>query len=291
MKLLLLIAAIYAVNAEWNTLMENKDLWQGDIVLDPDEKEADMKTVRKGYASIKGGRWPMPIKYKVQSSITGYGRTAIQAAINDYHKYTCLKFVEDNNAVGAHISFYKGRGCSSPVGHRTGRTNSISLAQGCWRKGTVLHEIGHTIGLYHEQSRPDRDNYVRILWDNIKGGMGYNFNKQRASNIDSLGTGYDYKSMMHYWGTAFGGGSRTIETIDPKMQRVIGQRSGFSEIDKKQINLMYCNGSGGGATNPPIVTKAPPACKDTDTRCRHWTKYCKRNSYVDKHCKKTCNAC
>ena len=46
---------------------------------------------------------------------------------------------------------------------------------------------------------------------------------------------------MHYGSTAFGGGRRTIEAIDSKNQRLIGQRGGFSEIDIKQINLMYCS--------------------------------------------------
>ena len=59
--------------------------------------------------------------------------------------------------------------CSSPVG-RMSYGNSIKLARGCWGKGTVMHEIGHSIGLFHEQSRPDRDNYVNILWNNIKAG-------------------------------------------------------------------------------------------------------------------------
>ena len=58
--------------------------------------------------------------------------------------------------------------CSSPVGYRNGRQNDISLGGGCQYLGTTMHEIGHSIGLYHEQSRPDRDKYVRIIWNNIQ---------------------------------------------------------------------------------------------------------------------------
>jgi len=104
----------------------------------------------------------------------------------------------------------------------------------------VMHEIGHSLGLYHEHSRPDRDNYVKIILHNVLERARFNFNKQPHSRIDSLGTPYDYKSMMHYSATAFGSGKITIQTKDRNMQYVIGQRTGFSEIDKKQINLMYC---------------------------------------------------
>ena len=71
--------------------------------------------------------------------------------------------------------------------------------------------------------------------------MQFNFNKHSTRTIDSVGTPYDLRSMMHYGSTAFGGGRRTIETIDPKNQGLIGNRRGFSDIDIKQINLMYCS--------------------------------------------------
>ena len=57
--------------------------------------------------------------------------------------------------------------CSSPVGYWR-RRNTINLARGCWNKGIVIHEIMHSLGFYHEQSRPDRDNFVNINWNNIR---------------------------------------------------------------------------------------------------------------------------
>ena len=46
----------------------------------------------------------------------------------------------------------------------------LSLGQGCNNKGTVMHEMMHAIGFWHEQSRPDRNQYVEVLWENIVPG-------------------------------------------------------------------------------------------------------------------------
>lgn len=66
--------------------------------------------------------------------------------------------------------------------------------------GTVAHEIGHAMGFYHEQSRPDRDSHIHINEENISDGRERNFEKQTDSRVDSKGIAYDYTSDMHYSG-------------------------------------------------------------------------------------------
>ena len=53
----------------------------------------------------------------------------------------------------------------------------ISIGAGCGERGTVIHEIGHAIGFWHEQSRRDRDRYVKILQNNILPGQEEQFSK------------------------------------------------------------------------------------------------------------------
>ncbi len=68
----------------------------------------------------------------------------------------------------------------------------------CREKPVLLHELGHAIGFWHEQSRPDRDSYVRIIYENVREGKESQFRKYTREFVDSLNVSYDYNSIMHY---------------------------------------------------------------------------------------------
>ena len=63
--------------------------------------------------------------------------------------------------------------CSSYVG-RIGGHQTISVGNEdqsiVCKRGNIIHEIAHALGFFHEHSRPDRDNYVDVLWDNVVSG-------------------------------------------------------------------------------------------------------------------------
>ena len=80
----------------------------------------------------------------------------------------------------------------------------------------ILHELMHAVGFWHEQSRPDRDQYVKILTHNIIEKEKDNFHKYRFSESNFVGY-YDYCSIMHYELDAFSKykGLKTIQIKRP----------------------------------------------------------------------------
>ena len=98
-----------------------------------------------------------------------------------------------------------GSKCSSKLGRRGGGQvlnlgKNFTSGRTCYKEKIIIHEFIHAIGFTHEQSRYDRDSYVKINWENVKGGKNNtNFRKVNKYWLTG-GTEYDGRSVMHYPG-------------------------------------------------------------------------------------------
>ena len=85
----------------------------------------------------------------------------------------------------------------------------LSTYDGCVNEKTIMHEFMHAFGVYHYQSRPDRDEYINFYKENVARGMR-NFLKQTESS--AYRTNYDEKSIMHYRPESFSIGKDTFSS-------------------------------------------------------------------------------
>jgi hypothetical protein len=159
----------------------------------------------------------------------------IQAGIRIVQQTTNLCMLPRTTQVDF-VQFVSGSGCSSSVGKVGGRQN-ITIG-GCSR-GSVVHEVFHAAGLFHAQSREDRDRFVTVNFANIQAGRANNFQKS-VNGASDIGT-YDYGSIMHYSRLAFSGnGLPTITVLPPaNANTIIGQRNAPSTRDVAAINTLY----------------------------------------------------
>ena len=134
-------------------------------------------------------------------------------------------------------------GCHSKVGFQNNvqqlNFQLYPLDSGCFRIGTIIHEFLHALGFYHQQSTHDRDDFVKIVKENIEAGKEGNFNIYDKTVVSDFGIPYDYGSVLHYSQYAFShNGEKTIVPLFDEGAD-IGQRKGMSPKDIYKLNLMY----------------------------------------------------
>lgn len=128
------------------------------------------------------------------------------------------------------------RGDGGPI-----RSQELNLGYPCWTMAVALHELGHALGMLHEQSRTDRDKYVTIHWDNIPPSEDPNFAPSYGRTGRWQAGIYDPLSVMHYDSHAFAIDRRlpTITANNDKVTAFLGQRQGWSEQDVIELGLLY----------------------------------------------------
>uniref|UniRef100_A0A3Q3JWI8 Metalloendopeptidase n=1 Tax=Monopterus albus TaxID=43700 RepID=A0A3Q3JWI8_MONAL len=179
------------------------------------------------------------IKLVTVSTFDLNARGVVLRAFEQIRLKTCIDFKPREDEPN-YIVVIQDDGCWSYVGNQRQGSQNLSIGQWCDLLAIVEHEFLHALGFWHEQSRYDRDDYVTILWENIEKGEEHNFLKHSSNYTTTLGTMYDYTSVMHYGKDAFSNGNgSTIITNLPQYQDVIGQRQEMSSNDVLKLQKLY----------------------------------------------------
>jgi hypothetical protein len=198
-------------------------------------------------------RWPSgTVPYVIDASFSSYEQSTIQSAMSHVAGTVAGVNFKQRTTESSYVVFaFTTGGCSSYVGRQSSSSpQTISLPSWCAQSmGSVAHEILHALGMWHEQSRCDRDTYVTINTANIQSGQSHNFDKKCTGNTSVFA--YNEGSIMHYDQYAFSANGLPTITSKRGLGYLMGQRSGLVQSDISTVNYIY-------KPYPPYVPSSYP---------------------------------
>ena len=191
----------------------------------------------------------IPYSFDAASGYTVAEKSIITGAMRKIENQTenCLRFKErttEKNWVVFKVTY---KGCNSKVGKVETGSQVISIDRPtssnsghCVFQGIVIHELLHAAGFQHEHQRPDRDQYIKVIYENIEPGHEQNFYKFNKSDVNLFNIPYDYYSIMHYKYNAFGfKGAATMMPLDPSVNlTLMGNRIILDYLMPSDINMI-----------------------------------------------------
>jgi astacin len=224
-------------------LVDHRPVLEGDILLDNVRPAAPFSRIQpNGLGTAdKNSLWPKVAGvFIVPYVITGGDTANINTAISQFNVIFkgFIRFALRNgqaNYVNFNLAAPPGGSCYSYIGDIHNGGQEVNGSTGC-TVAAILHEMGHALGLYHEQSRYDRDSYITFNLNNVIDGEEYAF-AQPVGNGQDLGS-YDYASIMHYYARAFSrNGLTTMESKPAGIE--FGEGTTYSPGDIDAIKRIY----------------------------------------------------
>lgn len=192
--------------------------------------------------------WPDGlVPYEFDANTTGSMQTAMRAAM-DVLESVCNVVFLPRTTEGNYLRIRNWSGNSSFVG-MVGGGQTVNIFN--WNYTFIMaHELMHALGVWHEQSRPDRDAYVIIDYSKIQPGAEHNFDIQ--ADASTVGP-YDFESIMHYDACGFsiccpaGSSCNCAVSCAPiqakpayaSFQNIMGSRSRLSDGDIEGLQAKY----------------------------------------------------
>ncbi|XP_040582762.1 hatching enzyme 1.2-like [Lepeophtheirus salmonis] len=271
---------------------------------------------------IAGEKWPNnEVPYEISSMYSSSDLGVIKSAMKEIESKTCVKWVPRSGQKNYVVINPREQGCFAVLGYNRNRgVHNLNLQRNngrstCMIMGIAAHEMLHILGFAHEQTRPDRDQFVQIYWSRIKRDSISNYfraidinarerppvcnPKSTQTSFDNCYSGfktrtfgleYDYGSIMHYGLDDFTTtGQDTMRVLRPVPTGiVIGNRKGMTKLDALKVKARYgCNeGPGAKTTRKPSVE-----CKDKYKQCPAYKSLCRSNSQIRNNCRVTCGEC
>jgi hypothetical protein len=209
--------------------INGQNIFNGDMVI-ADNELSDKPQPQTEGTGLKGNRWPNGNIWYIFSGGSNEARADVLAAMRAWSAVTKLKFIDVSGygaGIGTHvrITFDPNAGNRAAVGYQAVKGQFCNL--GNRGVGVAVHELGHTIGMNHEQIRSDRDLYIKINTSNITPNWQSQYVKNKA-NTDALvndgRTKFDYASIMLYPSFTYSTGSDPIvyNASIPAMTRLNG---------------------------------------------------------------------
>lgn len=192
-------------------------------------------------------RWPQNLlPYEIVGSWPEDRLYDLKAGMDHIERTTAFRFIERNAGNAAQYPDYVAisstdnpdnlpgveSGCIVHVFGRFPGRQTMNLGTGCGG-GTPIHELMHSMGFAHEQSHPQRDQYITVYPENFSDFDQGQFDKM--SPLEAIGGTYDFRSIMHY---DVSRDHPTMVPVDPNNE-ILPSKEKMSPGDIAAINTYY----------------------------------------------------